>query len=375
MYLSGLFLLVVCVSYTLAAPKWNELEDYTFEQYEVEFGKHYSHRAERQLRKELFEKRLAQIREHNSRNLSWKEGVNHLTDRSDKEFKAMRGGIPNHTPRPHPHFQVKADKEYNLEELELLNVDWREKGIITAVKDQGGCGSCWSFATAEVVESYYALSTGILSALSEQQILDCTPNPDQCGGTGGCGGGTAQLAFARIQQMGGLATEWTYPYVSYFGQDQKCKFDPSNTPPFANISDFYTLPQNKYAPLLEHIATKGPVAISVDASAWQYYEGGVFDGCNQTNPDLDHAVLLVGYGTDAKLGPYWLIRNSWGPKWGELGYIRIKRQNEEARCGEDLTPKDGDGCADSPPTVKVCGTCGILYDNCYPDVVSPKSSQ
>jgi len=240
------------------------------------------------------------------------------------------------------------------------------------VKDQGDCGSCWSFATAEVVESYYALLNGQLSDLSEQQILDCTPNPDECGGTGGCGGGTAELAFARIQHLGGLSTEWTYPYMSYSGQNQKCKFDPSTTPPFANISTYYTLPQNQYAPLLSHIASTGPIAISVDASAWSAYETGVFDGCNQTNPDLDHAVVLEGYGTDPKLGNYWLVRNSWSSKWGDKGYIKLRRtNNEEGRCGEDLTPRDGDGCKNSPPEVKVCGTCGILYDSTYPVVSNP----
>jgi len=240
------------------------------------------------------------------------------------------------------------------------------------VKDQGNCGSCWSFASAEVIESYYALLTGDLSDLSEQQILDCTPNPDQCGGTGSCGGGTAQLAFARIMKMGGLATEWTYPYISYSGASQKCQFN-SATPPFANISEFFTLPQNKYMPLLEHVSTTGPIALSVAASSWSPYESGVFDGCNQTNPDIDHAVVLEGYGVDEKFGPYWLVRNSWSSKWGDKGYIKLRRTaNEEMRCGEDLTPRDGDGCKDGPPEVKVCGTCGILYDNCYPVVSTPK---
>jgi len=336
----------------------------------VEFGKQYSHKAERQLRKELFEERLAKIRAHNSDpTKTWKEGVNHLSDRTEKELKAMRGGFPSHKTRLHPNFDV--EKQYDLAELEAKNVDWRQNGVVTAVKDQGNCGSCWSFATAEVVESYYAMLTGDLSDLSEQQILDCTPNPDECGGTGGCGGGTAELAFARIMELGGLSSEWVYPYVSYFGASQTCKFNPSNTPPFANISAYYTLPQNEYAPLLSHVATTGPIAISVDASAWGNYEEGVFDGCNQTNPDLDHAVVLVGYGVDDKLGPYWLVRNSWSSKWGEAGYIRIKRQNEEGRCGEDLTPRDGDGCKDGPPEVKVCGTCGILYDNAYPVVSVP----
>jgi len=360
-------LLALCSART----KWYELADYSFEKYEAEFGKVYIHKAERQLRKELVEKRLEKIRSHNrDPTKSWKEGVNHLTDRTEKELKALRGGIPNHVPRLHPDSHLDT---FDAKFLEAQNVDWREKGIVSAVKDQGDCGSCWSFASAEVVESYFALLNGELSDLSEQQILDCTPNPDECGGTGGCEGGTAELAFARIMHLGGLSSEWTYPYTSYSGKNEKCRFDPTFTPPIANISSYHTLPQNKYLPLLNHVATKGPIAISVDASSWSSYASGVFDGCNQTNPDIDHAVVLVGYGVDPVDGPYWLVRNSWSAQWGEKGYIRLKRtSDEEGRCGEDLNPGDGDGCKNGPPEVKVCGTCAILYDTCYPVVSSPK---
>jgi len=245
-------------------------------------------------------------------------------------------------------------------------IDWRDAGVVTAVKDQGRCGSCWSFATAEATESYFALKTnGILHVLSEQQILDCTPNPQHCGGSGGCGGGTAELAWDRIKAMGGLSSEWTYPYVSYFGAGQTCKM--TEVMPVVKVTGYVNLPTNEYDPLMNQVGTVGPVAISVDASTWSAYESGVFNGCNQTNPDIDHAVLLVGYGTDDTLGDYWLVRNSWGPAWGEMGYIRLKRSSV-IQCGTDTTPDDGDGCDGGPPTVKVCGTCGILYDGVYPTV-------
>jgi len=103
----------------------------------------------------------------------------------------------------------------------------------------------------------------------------------------------------------------------------------------------------------------------VDASAWGEYETGVFDGCNATNPDIDHVVQLVGYGTDDVYGDYWLVRNSWSPKWGELGYIRIARSSN-VTCGVDLRPQDGTGCNGGPSTVSVCGECAILYDVSYP---------
>jgi len=259
----------------------------------------------------------------------------------------------------HPEINVKALPKH---------VDWRERGIITAVKDQGQCGSCWSFGTAETIESFYALKTGLLECLSEQQILDCTPNPNQCGGTGGCGGGTPELAYAKIMQMGGLTSEWMYPYTSYFGTDYNCHSN-SGPSPVASLSGYKVLKSNEYNPVLTAVATVGPLAINVDASAWSDYESGVFDGCNQTHPDIDHVVQLVGYGTDATLGDYWLVRNSWAPSYGESGYIRLRRE-ANPRCGMDLHPSDGTGCNGGPAQVKVCGTCGILYDVSYPVISS-----
>jgi len=253
-------------------------------------------------------------------------------------------------------------------------VDWREHGIITAVKDQGQCGSCWTFGTAETIESYWANKTGELTDLSEQQILDCTSNPNQCGGTGGCGGGTAEVAFESIITAGGLADEWTYPYVSYYGNPSTCALNATTQPrpvAFAQISSYTTLPPNQYNPVFAHIAKVGPLAISVDASLWSPYEEGIFNGCNQTDPDIDHEVQLVGYGIDNQLGEYWLVRNSWSPFWGEEGYIRIQRSST-VTCGTDTQPSDGTGCKNGPSSVTVCGTCGILYDSTYPTVVTKK---
>ena len=184
------------------------------------------------------------------------------------------------------------------------------------------------------------------------------------GGSGGCGGGTAELAFQSIIDQGGIASEWTYPYLSYQGNDSSCQFSPTKTPPAAKLQSFVALPTNEEQPLLEAVATHGPIAISVDASTWHDYETGIFNGCNQTNPDIDHAVQLVGYGPG-----YWLVRNSWAPTWGENGYIRLLRSASSSKsCGTDLTPQDGTACDGSPASVTVCGTCGMLYDNAYPIV-------
>jgi cathepsin L len=136
----------------------------------------------------------------------------------------------------------------------------------------------------------------------------------------------------------------------------------------ARIKDLVKLHPNNYTDVITHLAEKGPLAINVWAEHWQTYSSGVFDGClNTSNVDIDHVVQLVGYGTDAKSGDYWLVRNSWGASWGEAGYIRVKRFSEdEAYCGKDTTPADGTGCSDGPSVVDVCGMCGILYDASYP---------
>jgi len=344
-----------------SAVKWPQLDSYKFDDYVTEFKRTYEGK-EYDLRRQIFEKKLKEIREHNQNSTyTWKRGVNHLTDRTESEFRQLRGLnkalLHSHkakSPRLHPH--------QNVDISSLADKDWRQAGIITPVKDQGQCGSCWAFATAQTVESYWALAyPGQLVELSEQQILDCTPNPNDCGGTGGCDGGTVEIALDRIKTVG-LSTEWTYPYFSYQGANQTCQS--SFLSPYAKVASYVDLPVNQYAPVLQALATKGPLAISVDASVWSDYESGVFDGCNKANPDIDHAVQLVGFGTDPKLGDFWLVRNSWTFAWGEQGYIRLARSSTPT-CGIDKKPSDGDGCNGGPSEVTVCGTCGILYDTVY----------
>jgi len=333
---------------------------YQFEHYQNHFNKAYSHPLEAAQRKIIFEERLKMILEHNENEGStWRLGVNQFTDRTEQELKAWTGlnkGLV------HERRSGLSFESSNIDVSELPSeVDWRRKGAVTPVKDQGRCGSCWAFAASETVESMWQIATGNLVELSEQHILDCTPNPNHCGGTGGCQGATVELAYDMVK-LNGLASEWTYPYNSYNGDNFNCS---DKIVPVAKLSSYVVLPTNELDPVLKAVAEEGPLAVSVDASQWFLYESGVFDGCNQVNPDIDHAVQLVGYGSDAKMGDYWLVRNSWSPFWGENGYIRLKRTSD-VRCGIDITPEHGDGCDNGPPQVKVCGTCGILYDNVYP---------
>ena len=228
----------------------------------------------------------------------------------------------------------------------------------------------------------WALKTGKLDTLSPQQFLDCTPNPHHCGqgdgpggdwGSGGCDGGTPELAYAAAAKAGGLQTGWDYPYESYMGKDFDCRLGAVklHRGKQANVTGVFKTIANNYTSVYDALANRGPLAISVDTTGWDSYESGVFDGCNQTHPDLDHVVLLAGAGTDPDTGlAYWQVRNSWSPWWGDSGWIKIRRAvtdaEFDARCGVDLAPGDGSGCDNGPSTVTVCGTCGILFDTTLP---------
>ena len=354
-------------------PKAHELTlSYTFDEYAAHFGKKYADDAEKSARRLIFKARLSEILKHNAAGHSWRKGVNQFTDRTDEERKsvngykiAMRSGFESSA-------EIYSSKEFKYDDN--LNVDWREKGVVTPVKDQGQCGSCWSFATAETVESHAALAGHPLEVLSEQQVLSCPfgTNPKHCGGTGGCSGGTAEVGFESIVKAGGMTSEWYYPYVSYFGNNEACSDKLAKMDKTFKVTGNNKLPTNSYEAIMSAIQNVGPLAISVDAS-WHDYESGVFDSCNQTSPVIDHAVQLVGVGQDKEHGPYWLVRNSWSPNWGESGFIRLRRivDQSKQRCAYDTNPAVGSGCDGGPSKEYVCGTCGILFDVAYPIVEKP----
>jgi len=236
---------------------------------------------------------------------------------------------------------------------------------VTPVKNQGGCGSCWAFSAVETLESHLALaSKETAPVLSEQQIVSCMPNPQQCGGTGGCAGATQPQAF-NYTKAHGLSLETDYPYKGVTGS---CAAD--KIKPVATNDGFVKLKVNDYNALASALATKGPVAISLAAGSfgWQVYGGGVFGGggSDKCGYDQDHAVQLVGYGVDGSQ-MYWLVRNSWGPRWGEKGYMRIKRYGDgKEPCGIDKTPGDGEACKRNTKPRQYCGVCGIMGNSSYP---------
>jgi len=346
---------------------------YDFRAYIQEFDRSYKVGSQDyDLRKAIFDSHLRSIVLHNSNSSkTWKRGVNEYTDMSQTEFEASGRlgyvkGMSAQYAASFPERDRVSAASADAETLEGLpsSVDWRSKGVISDVKDQGHCGSCWAFATTETIESYAAIESGTLLTLSPQQLAGCAPNPLDCGGVGGCQGSIPEVAFDYVQ-LYGMTTEWMLPYTAYHGDTGTCGFNRTTTPSSVKITGYTKLPSNDYAAVMKHLATVGPLAINVDASSWHDYEGGIYDGCNHTNSDIDHVVQLVGYGSDQKGGDYWLVRNSWDATWGEKGYIRLKRSAKPA-CAVDSSPLDGTGCKGGAPTQTVCGTCGVLWDPSYP---------
>jgi len=349
----------------LAAAQPRDYEGYTFAHFQGEFKKAYTSTVALKYRENIFYANLAKVRAVNAQYAAGKKSyflaVNKFADMTDAEMARYRGFNFGQSQKS----KVVTGADLKTTDLPAA-VDWRTKGVVTDVKDQGGCGSCWTFSTAETLESHIAIKTGQLLVFSEQQIVSCATNPQKCGGTGGCEGATQEIAFNYTRDAGGISLETSYPYQ---GADSAC--DPSQVKPVATIDGYVRLDSNNATQLTAAIANVGPIAISLAASgfSFQLYGGGVLsgDGCGW---DIDHAVQAVGYGYDTSVNMgFWLVRNSWGAGWGEAGYVRIFRQSDgktPEQCGTDTTPGDGDGCPDGPSSITVCGECGILSDSSYP---------
>jgi len=306
--------------------------------------------------------------EHNKSGKSWTMGVNQFTDLTQEEFEAQYIGGYKRTPGVNGALPAMKAATKSAKALPD-SVDWRDKGAITAAKNQGQCGSCWAFCTTEQIESYAAINspTNTLVELSAEQVTACTPNTLHCGGTGGCSGSIPQLGYTYIQLFG-HASEADYPYTSGNGGATDCKYDYQNKYPVVGLTGYNALTPNDQDAVLQHLAEVGPLGVAVTASGWGGYSGGVYSGCSySSNIALNHAVQLIGYGTDAAHGDYYIVRNSWGASWGEKGYIRLAR-DATAQCGTDSTPMDGTACQGGPgsDSQHVCGQCGVLFDCSWP---------
>lgn len=320
-------------------------------------------------RRQLFHTRRAEIERHNSAGRSWTEAVNKFTDYTNAEKQQLlgyrRSGRAQGEKAPSSFLEVtKVVRKEKLADA----MDWGSQGLQSGEfhRNQGACGSCWAVAAVGAIEMHAELQhPGNATLLSAEQMIDCTPNPQHCGGSGGCHGATAELAFEYVKTRG-IALNTDYPIDN---KDTVCSDSESTM--FARVDNWVRLPENELEPLLETIATKGPAVVSLDATPWFSYQGGVFHGCSE-DAIVNHAVLLTGYGVDEETGQkYWRIRNSWGKEWGEDGHIRLLRHDNSGDfCGIDSKPQDGVGCDGGAETLPVCGMCGILSDVSYPSEVS-----
>ena len=271
----------------------------------------------------IFSKNLDHIRKVNSQKKSYWLGLNSLTDLTVDEYRSKYlnpslKNVLNSRKRTSTfsHANVTADTK----------VDWRTKGAVTPVKNQGQCGSCWAFSSTGSMEGINFIKTGNLTSLSEEQLVNCD-KVDK-----GCDGGIMDNAFKYVINNGGIDTEKDYPYhqFSIWRTCDKTKEDDH----VVTISDYEDVPVGNKDALLQAISAQ-PVSIAIEADhfVFQNYGGGVITG-NNCGDQLDHGVLAVGFDTTAD-EPYWIVKNSWGASWGEKGYVRlaINVEDSNGQCG------------------------------------------
>jgi len=289
-------------------------------------NKRYSD-AEEHVRRAIWESNLNKVQQHNLQAdlgvHSYWLGMNKFADLTIDEFvKQMNGYNVTMRQSRAPNQRVFAF-DPTLGDLPDT-VDWRDKGYVTGIKDQGQCGSCWAFSSTGSLEGQHFKATGKLVSLSEQNLVDCSTKQ----GNQGCNGGLMDQAFDYIKVNNGIDTEDSYPYEAV---DDECRFKAANVG--ATDTGFTDITSKDESALQQAVATVGPISVAIDAShsSFQLYKKGVYNElfCSQTR--LDHGVLAVGYGTDSGKD-YWLVKNSWGTGWGDEGYIKMTR-NKRNQCG------------------------------------------
>jgi KDEL-tailed cysteine endopeptidase len=284
---------------SFATPRLVEL----FKNWTAEFRRDYDSVEEAAKRFDNFVHNHAKVHAHNRGNSTYRMEMNMFADLTREEMNQMKGFHAK------THSEVLTFKTSTPNNTKVTPVDWRKHGVVTPVKDQASCGSCWAFSATEAVESAIAIKTGELHVLSEQDLVDCDHEDN------GCNGGEMDNAFQFIQDHG-IPTEKEYPYVGHDGRCQK------HTASLYHISGFEDVPRGEEA-LAQQVAIQ-PVSVGIEAdqTSFQLYGSGIFTG--PCGDNLDHGVVVVGMGHDDDIDvDFWIVRNSWTAGWGENGYIRI----------------------------------------------------
>jgi cathepsin L len=283
-------------------------------------GKDYKSIKEYNYRLGVYKANLAFVENHNRQNLGFTCAMNQFADLTVEEFARLYLAATINASEIVQVDPFVADPDFVGDDT----IDWRTKGAVTPIKNQGQCGSCWAFSTTGSLEGAWQIKNKNLVSLSEQNLVDCSGSY----GNMGCDGGLMDSAFQYIIANKGIDTEASYKYTA---RDGNCKFSASNVG--ATMTSFKDVQSKSESALTQAINTQ-PVSVAIDAahSSFQLYHSGVYyeRSCSQTQ--LDHGVLAVGYGTQSQGGDYYIVKNSWGTTWGMQGYILMTR-NKNNNCG------------------------------------------
>lgn len=303
----------------LTKPVYSEAMLSAWTQWKMTNGKTYGVSTEEEYRRSVFMVNFHKVNNHNStEGKTWTMALNKFADLTSDEFRATYTGL-NHS------VESKRPKNYVNHNVETTPSaqDWRGRGV-SEVKDQGRCGSCWSFSTTGAVEGAYYRSHGTVVSMSEQQLVDCAGTN---WGNNGCSGGLMDHAFQYVE-MYGLMRESDYPYTA--NDSNTCRFDAARM--VTKVRVFTDIARDSQPQLKAGLAGQ-TVSVAINANPLQLYHSGVFSDWSGCPANLDHGVLAVGYGHDDGKD-HWIVKNSWGGNWGESGYFRMERRDYgEGICG------------------------------------------